>query len=82
MLTRLGYDVVVCTRSPDALETFAATPEWFDLVVTDYTMPSRRGRNWSWRVGTSGLTCPSSCTPDGSRSPRPVTTPRRAGWPC
>jgi two-component system cell cycle sensor histidine kinase/response regulator CckA len=43
MLTRLGYDVVVCTRSPDALETFAATPEWFDLVVTDYTMPSLTG---------------------------------------
>lgn len=43
MLTRLGYDVVACTRSPDALETFAATPERFDLVVTDYTMPSLTG---------------------------------------
>jgi len=43
MLTRLGYDVVACTRSPDALETFAAAPERFDLVVTDYTMPSLTG---------------------------------------
>jgi DNA-binding NtrC family response regulator len=43
MLTRLGYDVVACTRSPDALETFTAAPERFDLVVTDYTMPSLSG---------------------------------------
>jgi DNA-binding NtrC family response regulator len=43
MLTRLGYDVVACTRSPDALELFAAAPERFALVVTDYTMPSLTG---------------------------------------
>jgi len=43
MLTRLGYEVVTCTRSTDALETFAAAPERFDLVVTDYTMPSLTG---------------------------------------
>jgi DNA-binding NtrC family response regulator len=43
MLTRLGYDVVTCTRSPDALEIFASAPERFDLVVTDYTMPSLTG---------------------------------------
>jgi len=43
MLTRLGYDVVACSRSTDALETFTAAPERFDLVVTDYTMPSLTG---------------------------------------
>jgi DNA-binding NtrC family response regulator len=43
MLTRLGYDVVTCTRSPDALATFAAAPERFALVMTDYTMPSLTG---------------------------------------
>jgi DNA-binding NtrC family response regulator len=43
MLTRLGYEVVTCSRSPDALEAFAAAPERFDLVVTDYTMPSLTG---------------------------------------
>jgi DNA-binding NtrC family response regulator len=43
MLTRLGYDVVACNRSPDALEIFAAAPERFDLVMTDYTMPSLTG---------------------------------------
>ena len=43
MLTRLGYDVVACTRSLDALQAFMAAPERFDLVVTDYTMPSLTG---------------------------------------
>jgi DNA-binding NtrC family response regulator len=43
MLARLGYDVVACTRSPDALDTFVAAPERFDLVVTDCTMPSLTG---------------------------------------
>ena len=43
MLTRLGYDVVGCAKSSDALATFAATPEQFDLLVTDYTMPALTG---------------------------------------
>jgi DNA-binding NtrC family response regulator len=43
MLTRLGYDVVACHRSPDALEAFAAAPAHFALVITDYTMPSLTG---------------------------------------
>jgi DNA-binding NtrC family response regulator len=43
MLTRLGYDVVVCSTSPDALATLAAAPERFALVVTDYTMPALTG---------------------------------------
>jgi DNA-binding NtrC family response regulator len=43
MLARLGYDVIACTRSLDALETFVAAPERFDLVVTDCTMPSLTG---------------------------------------
>ena len=43
MLTRLGYDVVACTRSPDALEAFVAAPERFAFVVTDCTMPSLTG---------------------------------------
>ena len=43
MLTRLGYDVVVCSTSTNALEAFTAAPERFDLVVTDYTMPSLTG---------------------------------------
>jgi PAS domain S-box-containing protein len=43
MLERLGYDVVVCTSSPEALNTFRATPQGFDLVITDHTMPTMTG---------------------------------------
>jgi len=43
MLERLGYDVVVCTSSAEALDTFRATPQGFDLVITDHTMPTMTG---------------------------------------
>jgi PAS domain S-box-containing protein len=42
-LQRLGYQVVVCTSSSEALETFRATPHSFDLVITDRTMPALPG---------------------------------------
>ena len=42
-LTHLGYNVVTCTRSPEALEVFRAAPQSFDLVITDYTMPTITG---------------------------------------
>jgi CheY-like chemotaxis protein len=43
MLERLGYDVVAITSSIEALETFRRTPEAFDLIVTDQTMPQMTG---------------------------------------
>jgi PAS domain S-box-containing protein len=43
VLTGLGYEVTVCTGSREALETFRATPERFDLVLTDQTMPQMTG---------------------------------------
>jgi CheY-like chemotaxis protein len=33
LLTHLGYDAVACTSSLDALETFRAAPQRFDLDV-------------------------------------------------
>jgi PAS domain S-box-containing protein len=42
-LEHLGYSVVVCTRSPEALNVFRAAPQSFDLVITDYTMPALTG---------------------------------------
>ncbi|MGM0576205.1 MAG: ATP-binding protein [Myxococcota bacterium] len=42
-LSRLGYDVSVCTSSVDALELFRATPHRFDLVISDQTMPLMTG---------------------------------------
>jgi signal transduction histidine kinase len=43
MLMRLGYDVVVCTSSLEALEVFRLAPQRFDLVITDQTMPQMTG---------------------------------------
>jgi CheY-like chemotaxis protein len=39
MLTRLGYRLTACTNSVEALELFRHSPEKFDLVITDMTMP-------------------------------------------
>jgi PAS domain S-box-containing protein len=43
ILAPLGYDVVTHTSSHEALEAFRASPEWFDLVITDRTMPYMTG---------------------------------------
>jgi signal transduction histidine kinase/ActR/RegA family two-component response regulator len=45
ILTRLGYTVTTCTNSEEALATFQATPDQFDLVITDQTMPGLTGEN-------------------------------------
>jgi signal transduction histidine kinase/CheY-like chemotaxis protein len=43
LLGRLGYEVVVHTSSVEALATFQAAPQHFDLVITDQTMPQMTG---------------------------------------
>ena len=43
MLERLGYKVTALNRSPEALDTFRAQPEQFDLVITDITMRDMTG---------------------------------------
>jgi CheY-like chemotaxis protein len=43
ILRRLGYEVVVCTSSTEALEVFRSGPQRFDLVITDQTMPHMTG---------------------------------------
>jgi PAS domain S-box-containing protein len=42
-LTDLGYRVTAHTSSRAALETFRETPDAFDLVITDQTMPQLTG---------------------------------------
>jgi CheY-like chemotaxis protein len=42
-LQRLGYRVTPETNPVSALETFRSSPERFDLVVTDMTMPGMTG---------------------------------------
>jgi len=43
MLEGLGYEVAALTRSPEALDTFRARPQDFDLVIADQTMPQLTG---------------------------------------
>jgi len=43
MLERLGYQVTSHTNSIEALETFRAAPDNFDLVISDFTMPDIPG---------------------------------------
>jgi signal transduction histidine kinase/ActR/RegA family two-component response regulator len=43
MLERLGYRVTAQTDSLQALNTFSAQSDQFDLVITDQTMPSLSG---------------------------------------
>ena len=43
MLERLGYQVTIRTSSIEALELFRSKPQYFDLVVTDMTMPNMSG---------------------------------------
>ncbi|MCZ6872220.1 MAG: PAS domain S-box protein [bacterium] len=43
MLERLGYNVVTRASSIEALATFRASPQRFDLVITDQTMPQMTG---------------------------------------
>ena len=43
MLSRLGYRLTTCTSSVEALELFRQSPQNFDLVITDMTMPQMTG---------------------------------------
>jgi CheY-like chemotaxis protein len=43
LLARLGYRVTARTDSLEALGLFRQTPDEFDLVITDMTMPAMTG---------------------------------------
>ncbi len=43
MIQELGYRVTTRTSSLEALERFRASPDQFDIVITDMTMPSMTG---------------------------------------
>ena len=43
VLERLGYKVTTASSSTEALETFRANPDAFDLVITDLAMPNMTG---------------------------------------
>lgn len=50
MLTELGYDVITKTGSVEALELFKTSPERFDLIITDMTMPYMTGIELSQEI--------------------------------
>ncbi len=50
MLERLGYNVSAMTSSVDALVTFQKTPDDFDPVITDMTMPMLTGANLARQI--------------------------------
>ncbi len=43
MLERLGYDVVAVSNGELAIDSFAADPDRFDLILTDLSMPGITG---------------------------------------
>jgi PAS domain S-box-containing protein len=50
VLKRCGYEVVVYSRSEDALQRFEAEPDAFDAVITDYRMQGMNGIELSERM--------------------------------
>ena len=49
---RLGYQVEAKTSSLEAFEDFSARPFYFDLVITDQTMPGMTGEELSKKLMT------------------------------
>jgi len=68
VLTRLGYQVVVCLRSTEALETFRTASPPFDLVITDQTMPHLTGTHSPGPPGLAPLTSRLSSVPTSAIS--------------
>lgn len=50
ILKNLGYEVVGTKSPEEALELFSASPQDFDLVLTDLTMPGLTGLELSTRI--------------------------------
>ena len=62
ILEYLGYQVTVCEKSPDALELFQSSPDEFDLLISDVTMPDLTGdilaeKVWALRPELPVLLC-------------------------
>jgi len=50
ILELLGYKVTIKTNSTEALELFKLEPDFFDLVITDMSMPNITGEQLSREV--------------------------------
>jgi PAS domain S-box-containing protein len=52
ILESLGYQVSAYTSSKEAIEVFKATPDTFDIVITDMTMPIYTGIHLAEQIKT------------------------------
>jgi CheY-like chemotaxis protein len=50
ILSALGYIVTGFTRPEEAIKVFAEHPDFFDLVITDLTMPRMTGTEFAKQV--------------------------------
>ena len=50
MLERLGYAVTTCTSSMDAAGLFKQSPDAYDLVITDMSMPDMTGEQLAGEI--------------------------------
>jgi hypothetical protein len=50
-LRKMGYRVTTLADSPEAMKTFRAAPDHFDLVITDHTMPGLQGADLAEELG-------------------------------
>jgi DNA-binding NtrC family response regulator len=50
MLSLIGYHVIPCIQSTEALRIFRDDPERFDLIITDYTMPFMNGAELAQKI--------------------------------
>jgi len=49
-LSRLGYTVTTYNSSEEALEVFRSSPDSFDLIITDQTMPNLSGTELTRKI--------------------------------
>src|SRR5208282_1792170 len=50
-LRKMGYRVITRADSLEAMNTFRADPDHFDLVITDHTMPGLQGADLAEELG-------------------------------
>lgn len=50
MLNDMGYEVTTCSSSLRALEMYRESPEAFDVIITDQTMPDLQGAELAERM--------------------------------
>ncbi|MEE4253457.1 MAG: cache domain-containing protein [Desulfuromusa sp.] len=58
MLTDLGYTVTSASTGKQALDFIHKAPKYFDLVITDQTMPEMTGKELAVEIQKSGLRIP------------------------